>query len=64
MIKGKRLHDMMCSVSDTYLQLYANKSLGDKLKQELSRPNKIPFPDGVKVVSDIIHEHLIKKGFV
>ena len=65
MIKGKRLHDMMCSTSESYLALYVNKSVGDRLKQEIRKPRKIEFSKGApKVIGDMIHQHLIKKGFI
>lgn len=65
MIKGKRLHDMMCSISDTYLPLYVEKSLGNKLAEMLRCGYKIEYnQDGYSLIKKVIDSHLIKKGFI
>ena len=65
MMKGKRLHDMMCSISDIYFSLYCEKSLNDRLCGELKLRGKIPCnEEGYTLICNISRAHLIKKGFI
>ncbi len=66
MVKGKRLHDMMCSISDTYLSLYIEKSLSNKL-EGLLRCKGVTFyynQEGYSLLKNTIHQHLTEKGFI
>ncbi len=65
MIKGKRLHNMMCSISDTYLPLYIEKSLGNKLAGMLRCEGNLKYnQEGYSLIKNTIHQHLTEKGFI
>ena len=64
MIKGRRLHDMMCSTSETYLPLYCEKSLRNRLINLIKVNGKIRYDEhGRYLLNSVIYQHLLEKGF-